>query len=217
LLYASRFDFKIIGEIFNVWAAEEDAKQLSFDLQQLPVTYSFPYIYDSLQYRSTVWLERSREVTKGKQFTTIHIKLSNDGFLYTDSEELRLRRSNIKRHKSKTWCLLDDVLVVQWFGPMIKYACDKISPESSDDVVIQVFYNYEEERIDFKFYDNVQGKAIVITLEPGYPENEFKDEWMKKVPLVAKIIQENKNKQNEEANKNKQNDALLDASKNNNM
>ena len=47
------------------------------------------------------------------------------------------------------------------------------------DTGIKIYYNYEEERLDLKIFNDSSRKIITVTFEPGYPEGEFEDAWMK--------------------------------------
>jgi hypothetical protein len=171
--YSERFDLSRIGTIFTAWSVSVPLLNANNFATYLPKTQSFQYEFDKFTYKSTVLCEEY--TPKGRPLCrNIMIKLSNDGFLYSKTQELQLKQSNLKRHHSETWCELAASEVIRWFQPLINYACSYFSVQQAK---VKVFYSYDEDIIDF-FGWNTNDNLIMITFEPGYPDDDFEDEWI---------------------------------------
>jgi len=132
------------------------------------------YDHDKLTYRSTII--SNTYVYRNQEVKCLTIVLSNDGFLYSPSNEHKIYRNNISRHDgSPYWVLLADEEVKNIFKAHIEFA-SKYFGKPRHSLKYKVFYNAATSRIDFKaFYDNYE---LNICYEPGYPVDDFKDEWL---------------------------------------
>lgn len=173
--FPERFNMSKIGEIFDAWNSALRSPLTYRDLDSMAESRHILYTYDNLTYRSTCWKSRYTLKTSIEEIMQLDIKLSNDGYLYKPSRDLRTTKRNIKRHdNTSTWCILDRS-EAQWFRPLIAFAKKFFGIER---VKFKVFYNFESERIDFKAFDNPNSRSLAITFEPGGPFVDFEDGWL---------------------------------------
>lgn len=173
-------------EIFNAW---ENVGQHFLppvaELQGISEKKGYGHVlyeYDKLIYKSTIngllvnFMEKEKEKMVKKTIKYLVIKLSNDGFLYPLTEEFKIFKNGIKRHGyTSTWALLDRSEITKHFLPLCNFAKKILETKR---LVYKVFYSFEEDKIDFKAYDNERNLVVEITFEPGYPnDDEFDDLW----------------------------------------
>jgi len=175
-LFADRFKLTHLTEILNSW--QNSAPQLTTDnfdnYYGKEVVYF--YHYDKLLYRSTLWGTTWQEPKGKRLIRSLNIKLSNDGFLYPHTNELKVFRSDIRRHDGDShWTLLDREQAITTFSHHIAFAKSYFKTTKVLDV--KVFYNFFMDRIDFKAWFGED--ELVISYEPGFPETDFNDEWQK--------------------------------------
>lgn len=188
-LYPERFNLDTIGKIFESWKAclrpdhpflassDLKVKKLRMTLQSIIDSYRErefqPYVYDKVTYLSTVWTSKFAEFLANRQ---LDIKLSNNGFLFPETKELKVFKEKITRHdESATWCQLDCSEVKKWFSSMMQFT-EKFLGKTAEH---KVWYNFHTNHIDFKSFSNT-GKpllAICITMESGGPFIDFEDVW----------------------------------------
>jgi len=161
--FPEKFNFEIINQHFEAFAAKKA------DLEDVKIS-RVKYAYDHLRYQSDI-----RRTTDDEGERSYYISMSNDGFLYPDSAELQVFRSKIRRRRSETWCMLDKKEISK-FPSLVLYAQQFL--KLGNEIQCQVFYNFIEDRLDFKAFNRKDKKVLVITFEPGYPVSEFEDHWM---------------------------------------
>jgi hypothetical protein len=85
---------------------------------------------------------------------------------------------NIERHKSPYWALLSESEYRLALDPVLQWAQGTLNCKINE-LYHQFYYNFEEERVDFKIWCKEKMTGIVVTFEPGYPDTDFQDEWAK--------------------------------------
>ena len=188
--YSEQFDLRILESIFRSWNDTIESVKangnIAFEARIWFPRVKLNYEYDSLLYCSEVYTTTS--LFKNKKIQEVNIRLPNDGFLYKKHNELKISQDNLKRHRSETWCLLipDEykdgcLFLARWFRNFFNLSKDT-------SISHRVFYNYNEDRVDFKiWYDATDEEydqyVVIITFEPGYPEDTYgdkdlwKDDW----------------------------------------
>jgi hypothetical protein len=106
-LFPERFNLNNLASILTSWktAPTPLTTDLFADFDQ-KTKYYF-YEHDRLLYRSTLWGVQWAEKTDARLINSLNLRLSNDGFLYPETKEIKTNRENIKRHGLTGWSLLD--------------------------------------------------------------------------------------------------------------
>ena len=166
--YSEFFKLSEIDDIFSDALIYLNNFERKFNMFELIQPSTFIYLHRKIRYLGTIYIDNF-ENHLGQSIRNLNIKLSNDGFVYTN--KVNAFRENIERHSSKTWCLLDREYNDE-FDSILKWCKKKLNCKSR----VKIFYNFKEERLDIKVFGNNK-RTITITFEPGYPEIDFDDEW----------------------------------------
>lgn len=168
--FPEKFNFKIINNMFSSFLSLWDQKNFSCNVF---------HEYHKLTWRATVFSEKN--FYTNKYIDSIHIKLSNDGFVYSDPSELSALSAQVgPRHQTIGWILLTPSELSKFSA--ISQFCHKFEwlnggGGGSAKLQFQVFYNFHHDRIDFKAINKQLNRVVVVTFEPGFPESELEDHW----------------------------------------
>lgn len=170
-LAPEKFDFRVINESFAAFLAKaktEDGKDLH---DQSYVLYNF----DKLQYRGTIDRQSFTD-ENGQKWTALNVRLSNDGFCYPSTAELKVYQElEDARHRGMPgWVILDRSEKAR-FSHVVAFAEAYLGPEA--ELKFKIFYNFSEDRIDFKVRHARTSRVLTVCFEPGYPEIPFNDYW----------------------------------------
>jgi hypothetical protein len=176
-----RFALSKILEVFERWKAtvkdiEDGAKPVFRACKQRTEGAVIGFEVETLKFRSTWWEQPC--VTRAGTTNEIHIKLPNDGFMYSDSSDMPTVGGAVERHRSPAWMKLNEGSedVYRAFSPLVEYAADLMKCEYAD-IRAAVYYNDEENRIDFIALNDTETRKVVITFEPGYPDKDTFKKW----------------------------------------
>jgi hypothetical protein len=119
--------------------------------------------------------------------------------------EFREARAGLRRHYDANWYLLalDELKIslptlspfslslhpnpteptrspsftphAQQFVSIIRHYAQQFT---GGDVCMQIFYNFRLEQIDVRCVNRETRRAIHVIFEPGYPSDDYKDEWV---------------------------------------
>jgi hypothetical protein len=168
-LYPDRFNFALINNNFAALAA-----RLPTEYAVLWRNETTVYEFDKLRYCSTRDVVRYNYL--GTPQTVLNVRLSNDGFLYPLPSSLNVFQPQVSRHHSATWALLDRTEIARF--PAVVAWCDRTAlAHTVENIRYQVFYNFMEDRIDVKAISGNGKDVVLVTFEPGFPEEGFDDYW----------------------------------------
>jgi hypothetical protein len=128
------------------------------------------YTVDKLNYKGQVVCCQDRSYNS----VYFNIKLSNDGFLYSDVSKMNVARGPVKRHNHNRWFMLHR-RELDSFPFAEKFAVRVLKGVAP--LKVQLFYNTEQSRVDLKFLNESTDETVTYTFEPGYPENDYEDLW----------------------------------------
>jgi len=163
-----RFDLSNLSGIFDSWFGESfyDVKAIP-QLAAVPypttaAPYTVYYHHDKHTYKSDAYI--SHYTANNVKNTTLNIKLANDGFIYPKNSELTIFRSTQPRHHSNVYIKLDKVHLAK-FTSLINFSKAYLGSRS---LRVQLFYSFDEGRMDFKAFDSSNTHlGVVITFERG--------------------------------------------------
>lgn len=98
----------------------------------------------------------------GQDYDWINLKLANIGFHYHNFSS----GAEISRHNSTGWKSLNPTQALEWFPVLVTASAPYFKSAN-------VFYNYKEQRLDIKLYPKGGSKAMLLTFEHGYPDEEY--------------------------------------------
>jgi hypothetical protein len=162
-----RFDLSNLSGIFDSWFGEFDDVKAIPQLADVPyptttAPYTMYYHHDQHTYKSYAYI--SHYTANNVKNTTLNIKLANDGFIYPKDSELTIFRSTQPRHHSNVYKKLDKVHLAK-FTSLINFSKAYLGSES---LRVQLFYSFDEDRMDFKAFDSSNTHlGVVITFERG--------------------------------------------------
>ena len=165
-VHAEHFNFKIINGMFASFAAV-----LS---EGGPPSYPavICHRYDKLVYRADAYCQQFK-APNGTWRTQYMYKLSNDGFFYPEVSEMKTSAGPYTRHGNiPNWYLLKGIERAK-FGAVFEF----VESHFEKKYRFQMYFNRDASRIDLKFMDSNSADDIIVTFEPGHPEEDFEDEW----------------------------------------
>jgi hypothetical protein len=171
-----RFRLDMLDSIFESWLKSSSSAAVALPTKVgIPLMYE--YIHDHHSYTATAYLSQwSSPKHPSRTNTELVIKLANDSFLYPRPSELSVlpNEDNVSRHHSMYWCALSTETHVQNFQKLLGFCKSYLE---SDTVKLRIYFNFVEDRLDFKAFHGDRG--VVITFEPGYPcDDDFDtDHW----------------------------------------
>jgi len=72
--------------------------------------------------------------------------------------------------------LLDKDEVNRWFLDLKAFAYNLFG--TNKNIKIQVYYNCFTKRIDIKAFDHSNYRYLIVSYEPGWPEDYIEDYWI---------------------------------------
>jgi hypothetical protein len=166
-LLSGRFDINILDQIFQSW-------RNSFRMEDLQSLSAVIYEHDHHKYRSDMYVDNYTD--NGRKYQNFCIKLANNGFLYPRESDFKVKATGLPRHHSTTWALLETEYVRHF--PAITVFCKEYF--ASDDIKFKMYYNFLEDRFDFKAFAATDfSRGLVITFEPfpACDEDFDPDHW----------------------------------------
>lgn len=163
--FQQHFKISIIDAIIGL-NIENMLRKVNFDNNQ-PKDTDFPYEWDGFKYRCGVYY-RIRDRKNGTTKKIIEFHFSNDGFLY---QPLPNNDTSTKYpHKMSNWKELSKTQITI-FTNLTKFVDQLVSRNviKKEDLRVQVLFNYEQNRINFRIRNNANHDMIQIDFEPGYP------------------------------------------------
>ena len=186
----ARFNLTWLVKYFQTWANDQKfplGRNCRDFLKAEKLSYAkFETDYDNARWLSTYKKEIIRD-SHGRTYTQHSFRFPNDGFIYDRSEHKATRSHNVKRHDgSSTWCSLELKEFAAELTPIRQWLRHFIGEENGDKQ--QCFYNYEEERIDYKLIftgdkfphlNNKRDVVCLVAFELGYPVDPIvEDDWL---------------------------------------
>lgn len=159
--------FKLLDEVFNEFIDTNYHKKKHFEFNDIlkydQKTINPRFTHANIEYVATLFVHDDAD----KDW--LNIKLVNDGFQYILKKGIAVP----KRHNNTAgWVLLNDKDWKDMDGMMTKFQ----SVLDIDEQVFQkatVFYNFDLERLDFKFFSSSDNyNNVIVTFEPGTPHYE---------------------------------------------
>ncbi len=110
-------------------------------------------------------------------WSSLQIKLPNNGFLYKPNQQMEVVSHNVERHNSSFYSALkltefNDPFLCLWTF------LDKLF-DGSDNWRVKFFYSRNDERIDMVVEDALLHKQVELYFEPLSPIQEIEDYWQK--------------------------------------
>ncbi|KAJ3268500.1 hypothetical protein HDV01_002703 [Terramyces sp. JEL0728] len=178
--FPERFNFNFIDNLFETWKNSgnltPETVKTYFDFNSIQrdtnihQQQSYQFTYDKLIWQANIIVKSN--IFNGNWRLETHLKFPNNGFLYSDINELNKIQENITRHKYETWCMIDATEYKSKLPYIFSWAQEFFGCTSQ----VQFFYCFEGERVDIKFRKSGDDDGLIVTFEPGYPE-EFVDLW----------------------------------------
>ena len=155
-----------LNEIFKDALEEIKTYEIEHDVFNMYRKHKFSYYHNNTCYVASICTKTFKDIS------IFHIKLANDNFFYTDNFESN--SDFIGRNGLKTWYRLNSKYVKE-IKDILLYVSDKLE---SKIIKVNLYYKFEDKKMDIKFFNSDTNKCIVISFEPGYPEVEFsQDAW----------------------------------------
>lgn len=172
-LAPEKFDFRVINDSFAAFLAQAKTAD-GRNLRRVDHVF---YTFDKLQYRGTIVRQTFTDDATGKEWDALNVRLSNDGFCYPASNELKVHKElETDRHRGMLgWVVLDRSEKAR-FSHVVAFAEAYLGPEA--ELQFKIFYNFDEDRIDFKVRHAKSSRVLTVCFEPGYPEIPFNDYWL---------------------------------------